>query len=152
MAKQIFLSHASADKECYVRPFAQKLEEEGITCWLDEAEIKWGDKIGQKINEGLNQSSFIVVFLTQTFIGRNWTETELSAALNRENEEGRVVVLPIVVGNPKDILANYPLLRDKSYQRWDNGLDKLVEELKNLVFLSRRREKIVVPVRGVHSF
>jgi hypothetical protein len=150
MAKQVFLSHASDDKERYVRPLAQKLEEKGITYWLDEAEIRWGDKIGQKINEGLKQASFIVVFLTQTFIGRNWTETELSAALNRENDEGCVVVLPIVVGEPKDILANYPLLRDKSYQRWDSGLDRLVEELKNRVVLSRRGERIV-EVPGVPS-
>jgi hypothetical protein len=89
MTKQIFLSHASLDKESYVRPFAQRLDKEGITYWIDEAEIGWGDKISQKINEGLNLSSFIVIFLTQAFIGRNWTETELSAALTRENDEGR---------------------------------------------------------------
>lgn len=91
MTKQVFLSHATADKELYVVPFARKLDEAGISYWLDEAEIKWGDKIGQKINDGLNKSYFVVVFLTPSFVGRNWTETELSAALNRENDEGRVV-------------------------------------------------------------
>jgi len=79
----------------------------------------------------------VIVFLTPSFIGRNWTETELSAALNRENDEGRVVVLPIVIGDPKKILAKYPLLRDKSYQLWSRGLDALVNELENLIFPSR---------------
>jgi hypothetical protein len=66
-----------------------------------------------------------------------------------------VVVLPIVVGNPKDILANYPLLRDKSYRKWEgteDGVNKLVDELKNLVFLSHRRNNILVPIHStVHS-
>ena len=75
----------------------------------------------------------MVIFLTTSFFGRNWTETELSAALNRENEEGRVVVLPIVIGEPKEILVKYPLLRDKSYQLWSRGLDAIVNELKMAV-------------------
>ena len=137
MQKQVFLSHATDDKELYVVPFAKKLDEAGISYWLDEAEIKWGDKIGQKINDGLNLSSFVVVFLTPSFVGRNWTETELSAAINRENDEGRVLVLPIVIGDPKTILAKYPLLRDKSYLLWDRGLDVIVNKLKKLVYLSR---------------
>ena len=82
MTKQVFLSHATADKERYVIPFAKKLDEVGISYWLDEAEIKWGDKIGQKINDGLSKSSFVVVFLTGSFFGRNWTETVCSFKFN----------------------------------------------------------------------
>jgi hypothetical protein len=150
MKKQVFLSHAHTDRELYVVPFAKKLDEIGVTYWLDEAEIKWGEKISQKINQGLDQSSFVVVFLTESFIGHNWTETELSAALNRENDEGRVVVLPIVIGDPKVILKNYPMLKDKSYRLWANDLNSIIYELKNSVSSSECVESNpVVPLNNL---
>jgi hypothetical protein len=40
---QGFLCHAGEDKEQVVRPLARKLEDTGITCWLDEAEVRWGE-------------------------------------------------------------------------------------------------------------
>ncbi|MGK7893281.1 MAG: toll/interleukin-1 receptor domain-containing protein [Xenococcus sp. (in: cyanobacteria)] len=131
--KDVFLSHANQDKDEYVLPFAEKLDEIGISFWLDEAEIRWGEKISARINEGLANSRFVIVFLTPAFIGRNWPENELSSALNRENEEGRTVVLPIVVGKPKILLNKYPLLRDKSYKQWDIGANVIADELKRLL-------------------
>src|SRR6266851_6146393 len=97
--KDVFLSHAHPDRQSIVIPFVRELGKRRISYWLDEGEIHWGDKIGSSINEGLTLSRYIVVFLTTSFFGRNWTETELSAAFSRENSEGRVVVLPIIVGN-----------------------------------------------------
>jgi len=51
MIKDVFLSHATVDKEPYVVPLTKKLDEVGISYWLDEAEIRWGDKISQRIND-----------------------------------------------------------------------------------------------------
>lgn len=131
--KDFFLSHATPDKEPFVRPFALELEEAGLSYWLDEAEIAWGDKIAARIQQGLETSKFIIVFITPAFIGRNWPEAELSAALTRESNEGRTVVLPIVAGDPRVLLSTYPLLRDKQYREWKTGAPRLVAELKNLV-------------------
>jgi hypothetical protein len=136
--RDVFLSHASQDKQEFVIPFAQKLTELGISFWLDEAEIQWGDKISKLINEGLAASRFVIVFLTPSFVGRNWTEAELSAALTRENDEGRTVVLPIVT-DPKVTLNRYPLLRDKKYLEWKGTPDSIAAELLSLVIDSRKR-------------
>ena len=84
------------DKDGYILPFVRELKRRKITYWLDKAEINWGERISASINEGLQQSHFVVVFLSKSFVGRDWTETELSAALNRENSEGRTVVLQMV--------------------------------------------------------
>ena len=134
--RDVFLSHASQDKREYVIPLARKLEEAGISYWLDEAEIRWGDKISSCISEGLANSKFVVVFLTPAFLGRNWTETELSAALTRENDEGRTVVLPIVTGDPRILLARYPLLRDKKYLEWKGSPEFIVTELQSLLLFT----------------
>lgn len=119
-------------------PIARKLEQAGISYWLDEAEIRWGDKISSRISEGLANSNFVIVFLTPAFLGRNWTETELSAALTRENDEGRTVVLPIVTGDPHVLLARYPLLRDKKYLEWNGSPDFIVTELQSLILHTRK--------------
>jgi hypothetical protein len=144
--KDVFLSHAHPDKQKYVLPFVKELEKRRISYWLDEGEIRWGDKIGRSINDGLSSSRYVVVFLTEAFFGRNWTETELSAALSRENSEGRIVVLPVIVGNPDIILAAHPLLKDKSYVTWDLGVKQVANHLENRLFAVTARE-LVIPVK-----
>ena len=54
--RDIFICHASEDKEAIVRPLVESFKQAGISCWYDEAEIKWGDSITQKVNEGLKIS------------------------------------------------------------------------------------------------
>lgn len=51
--RDIFLCHASEDKLKVVKPLVAALNEAGISYWYDEAEIKWGDSVIQKVNEGL---------------------------------------------------------------------------------------------------
>jgi hypothetical protein len=144
--KEVFLSHAHADKDGCVRPFAKELDKRGISYWLDEAEIGWGDKIGARINDGLRDSRFVIVFLTENFFGRSWTETELSAALSKENSEGRIVVLPIIVGNPTQILKSYPLLNDKAYLLWSVGIETLVDHLQTRLFVATPQADISIAV------
>lgn len=149
--KALFLSHASVDKEAYVRPMARALRAEGISYWLDEAEIHWGDRIGARINEGLASAEIVVVFLSEAFVGRNWPEVELFAALSRENVEGKTVVLPLMIGDPSEVLAKYPLLRDKAYRSWkddDKEIRGLVSELRARLFASRVQPTVSAAIHG----
>ena len=66
--KDIFLCHAGEDKQQVVRPLAWKLYSGGISCWLDEAEVRWGESIVSKVNEGLNSSRFVIVVLSPYFV------------------------------------------------------------------------------------
>jgi hypothetical protein len=132
-ARDVFLSHASEDKERYVRPFAEELTKRGVTYWLDEAEIKWGDRITQRINEGLGKARYVIVFLSHSFLGKNWPESELGAALNKEAADGTIVVLPLILGDPSAVLDRYPLLRDKVYLKWAEPLSSIVDQLEALI-------------------
>jgi hypothetical protein len=146
--KDVFLSHASPDKNDVVRPFAERLTKIGISFWLDEAEIRWGQKLGKSINDGLQDSRYVVIFLSKDFAGRYWTEAELSAALTRENDEGRSVVLPVVIGVPNEVLKPYPLLRDKIYKKWADGIDSVVDSLRDLILADRPHRKVAVKIKG----
>jgi hypothetical protein len=128
--RSVFLCHASEDKDAFVRPLARELNRREITYWLDEAEIKWGDKIIQRINDGLARARYIVVFLSANFLGKNWPESELGAALNRENSKGQTIVLPLILGDVDSLLDRYPLLRDKVYLKWSQPLSMIVDHLE----------------------
>lgn len=130
--KDVFLSHAAEDKDAFVRPFAQELSRRGITFWLDEAEIRWGDPITSLINEGLRRSRYVMLFLSTSYLGKRWPEAELGAALSVENAAGHTVVLPMMLADPDVVLSRYPLLRDKAYLTWTAGITTAVDHLARL--------------------
>jgi TIR domain len=62
--QDLFISHATADKERYVLPLTDVLTNRGVTFWLDTFEIGWGDNFVIKINEGLRKSRFMLLCLS----------------------------------------------------------------------------------------
>jgi hypothetical protein len=128
--KCVFLCHASEDKEKIVRPLARALEREGISFWLDEAEIKWGDSIPIAINNGIRISRFVIIIISDIFFQKNWTQIELSAFIGIEAWTGTVQVLPIMAVDDNIIIKHYPLLASKFYLKWSNGLSGIISHLK----------------------
>ena len=134
--KEVFLCHASEDKRSVVIPLVAAFDRANITYWYDEAEIKWGDSITEKVNEGLRISRYVIVILSKSFVSKNWPQRELNAALNLEASSGEVRVLPLIVGNQQeqdDILVAYPLLNDKSFLPWDAKPEDVVQKLKAIL-------------------
>ena len=127
--RRIFLSHCQDDNDKYVRPFARALESRGISYWLDEAELKWGDSLTNGINRGLAISEYVVCFISDAFIERGWPEAELGAALSEQMSGARTTVLPILIADSEGVFREYPLLRDRLARRWEVGIDALVEEI-----------------------
>jgi len=132
--KDVFICHASEDKPEIIKPLVDVFKREGISYWYDEAEIKWGDSIIEKVNEGLRVSRYVIVVISKSFLSKNWPKRELNSALNIEASTGKVRVLPLVVGTDKvrnEIFLRYPLLNDKFYLTWENGIKKIVDALKD---------------------
>ncbi len=132
--RDVFICHASEDKEAIVRPLVDAFMEAEITCWYDEAEIQWGDSIVAKIDEGLRISRYVLVVLSATFVQKPWPQKELNAALNQEASTGEVRVLPLLVGTKQEqerILSKFPLLRDKLYLSWSSGVGSIVKAMRD---------------------
>lgn len=55
----LFLSHSSADKT-FVEKLAKDLEGVGVNVWFDKWEIKVGDSLTGKIEEGLQANDYLV--------------------------------------------------------------------------------------------
>jgi len=73
----VFISHASEDKAAVARPLGDILAASSITAWLDEAELKLGDSLREKIDDGLNHSQFGIVILSPNFFAKRWPKSEL---------------------------------------------------------------------------
>ena len=56
----LFLSHSAKDKTV-VRALAKRLRADGLKVWFDEWEIKPGDSIPAKIEEGLEHARVLVL-------------------------------------------------------------------------------------------
>lgn len=109
----VFICHASEDKDQIVRPLAQELADLGFCVWCDEFELKVGDSLRQSIDKGLVNSRYGIIILSKAFFAKNWPQYELNGLTAREIE-GQKVILPIWHGISKQDLLQYsPTLADK---------------------------------------
>jgi hypothetical protein len=132
--KDVFICHASEDKSDIIKPLVAAFKRESISYWYDKAEIKWGDSIIEKVNDGLRISRYVIVVISKSFLSKNWPKRELNSALNIEASTGKVRVLPLIVGTgevKRDIFQKYPLLNDKFYLTWENDTQKICDILKD---------------------
>lgn len=97
---QVFLSHSHSERQL-ARRLAADLRKEGHIVWVDEAEIKIGDSLIEKIREGIDSVDYVAALLSKTSVESEWVKKELDIASNREIEEKRVVVLPLLVDDVK---------------------------------------------------
>jgi hypothetical protein len=75
----VFISHASEDKESYVEPLVKALVDANISVWYDRLVLEWGDDLRKKIDYGLMNCRFGVVVLSKAFLaGKKWTDHEFS--------------------------------------------------------------------------
>ena len=107
---KIFLSHSSKDNN-FVEELAKKLSADGYSVWYDEWEIKVGDSIVQKINEGISESDFLIVVLSKNSVNSKWVKEELNVSTLKNIQSNGVFILPILLDNCKIPL----FLTDKKY-------------------------------------
>jgi hypothetical protein len=122
----VFISHASEDKDEVVRPLANALRIQGLKVWYDEFELKIGDSLRRKIDKGLANSKFGIVVLSKAFIKKGWTNYELDGIITK-SVSGEQIILPIWHNiSKKEVIDFSPSLADKLAR---NTLSNTVEEI-----------------------
>lgn len=92
----IFLSHTAKDKK-FVKDFAYRLKQCDVKVWVDEAEIKVGDSLIRKIEEGINEMEFLGVVLSPNSVNSEWVRKEVEIAMTHEIKGKKVKVLPLLL-------------------------------------------------------
>ena len=111
----VFVSHAWEDKEDFVDEFVEALTKLGIKVWYDKTQIKWGDSMRKRIDEGLKKSRFGVAVLSPHYIadGKYWTKAELDGLFQLESVGGKML-LPIWHNLKKsEVMAYSPIIASK---------------------------------------
>lgn len=131
----VFISHASEDKNEVVRPLAHALINEGLKVWYDEFELKIGDSLRRKIDKGLANSKFGIVVLSKDFIKKGWTNYELDGIITKA-VSGEQIILPIWHNISKQEVINFsPSLADKLARSTSSStVEELAKEISEVIF------------------
>lgn len=162
MQWDVFISHASEDKDSFVRPLASELRENGLRVWYDEFSLRLGDSLNESINKGLSGSRFGIVILSRAFFEKRWTKNELDGLVAREMQEGKVI-LPLWHGvDHADVCTYSPMLADRVAVQTTQGVShavsrilEIVQPLPSWVLVSQERSlnnlrhEILSPIDGI---
>src|SRR5438105_1937482 len=122
----VFLSHNAKDKP-RVRRLAERLQQAGLRVWFDEWNVRSGDIIALKVDEGLEQSRVLLLCISPNALASGWVGLERSTAVHRDpaNEGRRFIPL---------LLADCELpstLRRYKYVDFRQDSDGAFEEVLN---------------------
>jgi hypothetical protein len=133
-APSAFVCHSSADK-VNARKIAIGLAARGIRPWIDEAEIRTGDSLIEKIESGIQSTTCLLPILTVSSVNSQWCREELKMAMAMQIRSKVKHVLPILMEDCK--IPGF--LLEKAYadfRNWDeysddDRLDRLAADIRD---------------------
>ena len=124
-----FLSY-SFDDSATAKKIAHALMAHGISTWWAEWEIRAGDSLRQKIDEGLSDCTHFLVLLTPGSIQKPWVKQEMDAGLVRRIG-GAARFIPLRDGLSTKELP--PLLSGMLSPEIGEDFDKSIRDLVNSI-------------------
>lgn len=129
----VFISHAREDKASFVKALAIQLQSAGISVWYDEFSLKWGDKLREKIDQGLAGSRYGIVVLSPNFLKKKWTKEELNGLFELEIS-GKTRILPIWHNLTREQVVEFsPTLAGRLALESNHPIDDLISQLQDLL-------------------
>ncbi len=126
----VFISHASEDKETVARPIYEACARRGIKAFLDQAHIGWGESFTAKINTALGASRTVLCIISQVSVTKEWPLAEVNTALSMD-VIGQKKVVPLMVGKPD--LSKLPLIAGKDQLVWSGDAERVALALEKVV-------------------
>lgn len=135
----VFICHASEDKDDIARPLAEALQALGLIVWFDEFTMRIGSSLRREIDAGLSNARFGVVILSPPFFDKGWSNYELDGLVTREVAGPGQIILPIWHRVTKAEVQGYsPSLADKLARSTHNAtVEEIASEIADVVEASR---------------
>lgn len=130
----VFISHASEDKDAVVRPLANALRARGLRVWYDEFELRIGLSLRRTIDRGIARSRFGVVVLSRSFFSKGWPAYELDGLVTRSVSEDQIL-LPVWHDVTKQAVVDFsPSLADKlARSTATHTVDEIADEIADVI-------------------
>jgi hypothetical protein len=125
----VFICHASEDKDEIARPLAEALTKRDLRVWYDEFTLRVGDSLRRAIDHGLANSRYGVVILSPSFFKKNWTQKELDGLVAREDDMQKVILPVWHRVNHDEVVKFSPILAGKVAAKTEDGLDTVAEKI-----------------------
>lgn len=127
----VFISHASEDKEEFVEPLSKILVEHNIRIFYDKESIDWGDSIPTKIDKGILHSKICLLIISPNFIRKKWTQREKDAFMMLDDKK----ILPIWHKVSKDEVQNFSptIAALKALNTADYTLEEIATKLQHML-------------------
>ncbi len=91
-----FISYSHEDKH-FTRRLHDQLQARAIRCWLDEHDLKPGDRILDVVDEAIRLHDKILLCCSESSLESWWVKDEIRKAQERERREGRDIIIPLMV-------------------------------------------------------
>lgn len=128
--RDVFICHASEDKNSVARPLAEALTARGWTVWLDELELTIGDSLSGLIENALVESRFGVAVLSPASFAKEWPQRELAGLAAREVDAGSKVILPVWHKVDRHyITQRSPILADRLGALTSAGIEDVADKI-----------------------
>jgi hypothetical protein len=129
-----FISHASEDKDSFVRPLVDGLIAKGYRVWYDEMSLNIGDSLVESISNGIKKSLYGIIILSKNFCKKKWTKKEMTTLISKEIITDQNLILPIWLDlTAEDVFDFSPILADKL---------SLVASRENISFIIEKIEQL----------
>lgn len=139
-----FLSHSWKQKPV-VEEVARELVRRGVIAWIDANELPVGVNLDEELRKANLAQLTLTAFISAESIASGWCRDELAPRLTgagSADNEGDAV-LPVFLGNPRDLVLQSPELKSRWLRPDGNGVRRLgipVEDLAlaNCADIARR--------------
>jgi len=129
----VFISHASEDKEAIAEPLSDSLKAAGLRVWYDKDNIHLGNTLLHKIDEALVFSRHGVIIFSEEFFTKTWTNREFAALLSLE-DDGIERILPILHGITLQRLKQYsPIIGARVCANSAEGVDVIRDRIQRML-------------------
>jgi len=91
----IFISHSSQDA-AFARQLGDDLRLVGYVPWIDTMEIRPGESILSAIQDGITQSRYAIVILSEAAMQSGWVDTEWKSKLWDSIATKKIAVIPVL--------------------------------------------------------
>lgn len=106
----------------------------GLDVWYNKFELKIGQSLRRKIDEGLAKSRFGILVLSKSFLSKGWTNYELDG-LATMSVSGDQVFLPIWHQISKQEVINFsPSLADRLARNTAmHNVEEIAKEIESVI-------------------
>lgn len=126
----VFISHAVEDKMAIANALYDALVAKGLKVWYSGRELSIGARLIDTIFQGLGKCRYGVVILSPTYLTKIWALGEFFTFLQREQQENKNLILPVLHDiTPEELAARYPLMADIVAVRASKGVDYVATEI-----------------------